>query len=206
MYDKMGIKPWWTSNYITLGVAYHRTGQYKKEKKLYKKAERDFPDDYRITARKAILALSEGDTITGNQYIEKFLALIKGRVIVEPAPYLPNFYTEAGMLDKAEELYRKELSFQSENPVYINNLAYFVINTDRNIKEGMDLIDQALELKPENYNYLHTKGWGLYKQGKYQEALEILQKSWDLRKEKAIYNHDAFLHLEAAKKAVAGIK
>jgi Tfp pilus assembly protein PilF len=110
------------------------------------------------------------------------------------------------MLDKAEELYRKELSFQSENPVYINNLAYFVINTDRNIKEGMDLIDQALELKPENYNYLHTKGWGLYKQGKYQEALEILQKSWDLRKEKAIYNHDAFLHLEAAKKAVAGIK
>jgi hypothetical protein len=33
--------------------------------------------------------------------------------------------------------------------------------------------------------------------------LEILQKSWDIRKEKAIYNHEAFLHLEAAKKAVA---
>jgi hypothetical protein len=53
---------------------------------------------------------------------------------------------------------------------------------------------------------LHTKGWGLYKQGKYQEALEILQKSWDLRMKNAIYDHEAFLHLEAAKKAVAGQK
>ena len=42
-----------------------------------------------------------------------------------------------------------------------------------------------LELSPDNYNYLDTKGWGLYKQGKYKEALDILQKSWDLRMEKA---------------------
>jgi hypothetical protein len=59
---------------------------------------------------------------------------------------------------------------------------------------------------PDNYSYLHCKGWGLYKQGKYQEALDILQRSWDLRREKARYNHEAFLHLEAAKKAVAGQK
>jgi hypothetical protein len=43
---------------------------------------------------------------------------------------------------------------------------------------------------------------GLYKQGKYKEAKDILQKSWDLRREKAIYNHEVYLHLEAAKKAV----
>ena len=35
----------WVLNYINLGIAYHKTGQYKKEKKLYKKAEQDFPDD-----------------------------------------------------------------------------------------------------------------------------------------------------------------
>jgi hypothetical protein len=63
-----------------------------------------------------------------------------------------------------------------------------------------------LELRPDNYHYLDTKGWGLYKQGKYNEALEILQKSWDLRMKNAIYDHEAFLHLEAAKKAVASQK
>jgi hypothetical protein len=61
-------------------------------------------------------------------------------------------------------------------------------------------------LSPDNYNYLDTKGWGLYKQGKYQEALNILQKSWDLRMQIAIWDREAFLHLEAAKKAVTGQK
>ena len=64
-------------------------------------------------------------------------------------------------------------------------------------------LKKHLALSPQDYKYLHTKGWGLYKQGKYQEALELLQKSWDLR---PIYRHRIFLHLEAAKKAVAGQK
>ena len=49
-------------------------------------------------------------------------------------------------------------------------------------------------------------GYEFYIQGKYREALDILQKSWDIRREKAVYDHEAFLHLEAAKKAVAGQK
>jgi Tfp pilus assembly protein PilF len=81
------------------------------------------------------------------------------------------------MLDKAEEYYRQALSLEPENKVRINNLAYFLINKDRNIKEGLEFADRALGLSPDNYAFLHCKGWGLYKQGKYQEALEILQKS-----------------------------
>ena len=88
----------------------------------------------------------------------------------------------------------------------MNALAYFLIDKGRNVNEGLELINKTLSLSPDQYEYLDTKGWGLYKQGKYQEALDMLQKSWDLRKEKAIYNHDAFLHLETAKKAVAGLK
>jgi len=70
-----------------------------------------------------------------------------------------------------------------------------------NIEEGLELIEKALESDPERYIYLDTKGWGLYKQGKYEEALEVLEKSWEL---KPRYNHEIFLHLEEAKKAVAG--
>jgi hypothetical protein len=47
---------------------------------------------------------------------------------------------------------------------------------------------------------MHCKGLGLYKQVKYQDKLEILQKSRDSRREEVICNHEAFLHLEAAKK------
>jgi len=70
----------------------------------------------------------------------------------------------------------------------------------------LDLVNRALESDPDNYSFLDCKGWGLYKQGKYEEALGILQKSWDLRMQNAIFDHSAYLHLEAAKKAVANQK
>ena len=63
-----------------------------------------------------------------------------------------------------------------------------------------------LKTIPGHYEFLHTKGWSLYKEGKYKEALETLQKSWDLRRQNAIYDHTAYLHLEEAKKAVAYLK
>ena len=113
---------------------------------------------------------------------------------------MAQIYSEAGILDKAEEYYRQALSLEPENPARINNLAYFLINKDRNINEGLELVNKSLELNPENYNYLDTKGWGLYKQGKYHEALELLEKSWEF---KPRYNHQIYLHLEATKKAVA---
>jgi predicted Zn-dependent protease len=67
----------------------------------------------------------------------------------------------------------------------------------------MELVEKGLKLQPDNFYFMHSNGLGLFKQGKYKEALEVLQKSWDLRREKAVYNHEAFLVLKAAKKAVA---
>ena len=94
---------------------------------------------------------------------------------------------------------------EPEKPGRLRILAYFLIDKERNINEGMELVEEYLKLKPENYFILDTKGWGFYKQGKYKEALDLLQKSWDLRMENALYDHTAFLHLEAARKAVASL-
>ena len=208
IYDKWGIKPLWSINYTMLGEAYHNTGQYKKEKKIYVRAERDFPSDLILLRSQVILALTDRDTILIKEYTEKGISMLKDNSVSEPdiKTIMGDIYSEAGVLNKAEECHRDALSLEVQNPVRMNNLAYFLIDKDRNNKEGLEIIDKALKLSPEDYNYLHTKGWGLYKQRKYQEALEILQKSWDLRREKAVYNHEAYLHLEAAKKAVVNQK
>jgi Tfp pilus assembly protein PilF len=115
-------------------------------------------------------------------------------------------YSDVGKKDKAEEYYRRALSMEPEKPERMNELAFFLIDNDRNINEGMNLVNKALELSPDNYLYLDTRGWGLYKQGKYDSAFEIIQKSWDLRREKAVYDHQAYLRLEEVKKATAGKK
>jgi tetratricopeptide (TPR) repeat protein len=206
IYNKWDSKPIWVYCYTLLGDSYHETGQYKKEKKLYKKAEHDFPDDYSLIYRQAILSLTERDTVAANDYIKKYISLLKERSSSDAtiSKGLAAIYSEAGILYRAEEYYRQALSLEPDNPDRLNALAYFLIDKDRNITEGMQLVDKALALSIGNYEYLDTKAWGLYKQGKYKEALELLEKSWDLRMKYAVYDHDAFLHLEAAKKAVAG--
>lgn len=208
IYNKWDSKPMWGFNYTLLGHAYHKTGQYKKEKNLYKKAEQDFPDDLILIAMQGILSLTEGDTIESNLNFEKCRSILKSNSYSEAeiTDTLAWIYYGSGIPDKAEKLYRQAHSLEPKSMVKLNNLAYFLIDKDRNINEGLELIDIALKLSPDNYSYLHTKGWGLYKQGNFREAQDILQKSWDLRREKAIYNHEAFLHLEAAKKAVTGQK
>jgi tetratricopeptide (TPR) repeat protein len=85
----------------------------------------------------------------------------------------------------------------------MNNLAYLLIEKDLDIKEGLELVDRAQKLRPNSLSLFHRKGWGLYKQGKYNEALELPEKADSL---KPIYNHSLYLHLEAAIKAVAGQK
>jgi tetratricopeptide (TPR) repeat protein len=208
IYKKWDIKPMWVYNYTFLGVAYHKTGQFKKEKKLYKKAEKDFPDDQDLIFMQAILSFTEGDTIMANHYIDKYTSIRKEKSESEAdiIAGLAWIYSEAGIPDKAEAYLREAVSLEPESQLRMNELAYFLIDKDRNIDEGLDLVDTILKLDPDNYSYLHTKGWGLYKQGKYQEALDILQKSWDLRRKNAIYDHDAYLHLEEAKKAIVNQK
>ena len=189
----MEIKPPWVDFYTFLGQAYHKTGQYKKERKIYRKAERDFkgttdPDLFYFLT---INELNEGDTVAANRYIMKFLSCskTKSRTEAEINYWLGRIYSEAGMLDKAEKYYRNAVSLEPELPVWTRLLAFFLIDKELNINEGMELVEKALEINPDSYNNQHIS-WGFYKQGKYQESLEILQKSWDLRMEKDVYNHD----------------
>ncbi len=170
IYKKWDSKPMWIFNYTVLGYAYHKTGQYRKERKVYRKAEQDFPDDPILLYSQIVLSLTEGDTDGANQYIEKYISTRRGNSASEASitTDLAAIYFEAGILDNSEKYYRQALSLEPENPVRMNNLAYFLIDKNRNINEGLELIDKALNLSPDNYHYLHTKGWGLYKLGQLQ--------------------------------------
>jgi tetratricopeptide (TPR) repeat protein len=202
LYEKVGSKPMWVYNYTELGEAYHETGKYRKERKLYKKAEKDFAGDPELLYMQAILALSTGKVKTADENIELYISALEENSTSEAGidRNLGRLYSDAGQFEKAENYYRKALSIEPENPNRLHSFAWFLINNDRNIDKGIELVNRALELSPDDYNMLDTKGWGLYKQGKYQEAFEFLQKSWDLL---PVYDHDVFLRLEAAKKALA---
>ena len=208
IYSGWGSKPPWALYYQELGFAYHKTGQYKKEKNLYNQAEVDFPDSPNLIYMEAILLLSEKDTIAANRKIESFITVCKNNSWsdVQVTSDVAKIYSEAHFPEKAERFYRKALTLDPENSDCINQLAYFLIDNDRNITEGLNLINESPKMSLNNYEYLNTKGYGLFKLGQYKAALDVLKKSWELREQFSDYNHDAFLHLQEAKKAIADKK
>jgi len=200
IYHKLDLKPRWIFNYSLLGWAYYETGQNKKIEKLIKKADKDFPDDALLTHLKAVIALKEGDTIAANKYIEQYRSVRKDNGWSEAgiAYNIGEIYFKAGNLEKAEEYHRLELSLEPDDAIRIYDLGWFLIYSDRNINEGLELIDKALDLRPDlQWFFLEGKGWGLYKQGKYKESLELLEKCKDLS---LYYRQSINLKIEEVKK------
>ena len=203
IYNKWGVQPRWVLSYTFLGEAYHKSGLYKKENKLYRNAEKYFPESPDLIRRQAILSLSLNKSRKANEYLKKYISDQKAKSLSEAdiAFDLALIYSEANLFDKAEKYYREALSLKPDNLTLLNDLAFFLIDKDRNIKEGLGLVDKAYMLGLDEFNYADAKGLGLYKQGKYEEALKLLERSWEL---KPSYDHELYLHIEAARKAVAG--
>jgi tetratricopeptide (TPR) repeat protein/AraC-like DNA-binding protein len=202
IYEERSMKPFYCANYTNLIVAYQKTGQAKKAKKLLRKAERDFSDDLSTVSSKAVLELTDENTVSANIYINRGISLLEENMVSEAgiSSYLASVYSGAGLPGQALQFYRQALSLEPDNPLRMYNLACFLIDSCGKINEGMQLINQAIELSPENYSFYDCKGWGLYLQGRNKEALELLEKSWDL---KPVYDHKIYLHMEEVRKAVS---
>jgi tetratricopeptide (TPR) repeat protein len=203
MLTKMDPKSAIDWDYSGLGLAYHKVCKFKYEKKLYKRAAKYFPESSELIYRQAVLSLAEGDTSESNRYIKKYRSIQKNNAVSEAdiITKLAEMYSEADFLANAEDCYRMALSLEPDNRVRLKNLSYFLVDNKRGIDEGLVLADSALKLKPDDFEFLHIKGWGLYKLGRYKQAFELLQRSWDLRMQYSVYDHTAYLHLEQVKKA-----
>lgn len=186
--------------------AYNKTGQFSKERKLIREFEKYNSDHYGIIGRKAVLAFAEKDTAQAEIYIEKYRSALKEKASVSEDSILNEIgmvYFDAGVMAKAEVCYRKALASDPGNPTRMHRLASFLIECNRSLEDVQGLMDKAMALARDKvyyYNYMDTKGWGLYKQGKFEEALKILQRAWD---EAPFKLYAIKAHLEEVKKSMS---
>jgi tetratricopeptide (TPR) repeat protein len=153
--------------YHFLITAYYKTGQFKKMKYVLKKAEKNF-------------IKNNTESKTGDHYFK--IALI---------------YSDAGLYDKAEKYFRQAISWDPSNQAMISNYAYALIDNNLNVNEGLELIDATLKIDSTNGNLIDTKGWGLYRQHKYNEALELLEKAYSM-----IPSFEIKVHIDSVKAAI----
>lgn len=202
IYRKWGTNyrnPW---IYACLGNSYHKINDHKKEKETFELGLSIFPNYTRIIQHQATCALTQGDIEKANEFIEQYKSINNNRNWAEARIFsgIGSIYTEAGLIEKAENNFRQGLILDPENPSRMSALAWFLIDNNINIDEGMTLIKKALELRPDNWYYLDTKGWGLYKQGHFQEALNVLKDAWELR---PYFEPEGYQHILAVEKAIA---
>lgn len=203
IYKQWGVRPMMIHNYLTLINAFHKTHQFKKGKKLIRIAARTFPEDsWMLWRNRAILAYAEGDTTKANRYVEEYRSEMVGRSMSASGILadIASLYIESGIIGQAEKNLRDACSLRPDNPVILNSLAYLLIDKELNIDEGLQLATEGLKIRPDDHFLLHTLGWGLAKSGRYEEALEILKKSWDSRPE---YNHSLFLQIGEVRKQIS---
>jgi tetratricopeptide (TPR) repeat protein len=124
-----------------------------------------------------VCALSMGDTSKANVYISKGRSINKGLGNSEATIelWVGHIYEQANIKDQAEVHIRKAYELDPQN--LIADLAGFLIYRDINIDEGMKLIQKILETQQDNWFLLWMKGLAYYKQGNYEEAVQLLRRA-----------------------------
>jgi len=199
--EKWGANGQWLYPYYNLADCYHILGYHKKEEGLNKKILNLSPDDITVFYKQVVCALSQGDTTKAKEYITKYIKTFEELGNPEEVTLyaLGNIYNDASNIEKAEYYYRKVLDFFPNSMTIKIALAGLLIENDMNIAEGLELVNQTLELQPDNYNFLYYSALGLYKMAKYEEALEQLERSWKLRPD---YYHEHFMLIRDVKQAL----
>lgn len=83
-----------------------------------------------------------------------------------------------GKVDSAIVVFRKIFQKYPADAMSKNHLGYTLVDLNRNadeLKWGISLIDEALALDPDNLAYKDSKGWALYREGKFREALAMME-------------------------------
>ena len=95
----------------------------------------------------------------------------------------------------AEADLKKALALAPEQPLILNYLGYSWIDQNKNMKEGMKLIEKAVQLKPDDGYIVDSLGWAHYKQSNYKDAVRYLERAVEIKPEDPTLNDhlgDAF--------------
>jgi tetratricopeptide (TPR) repeat protein len=88
----------------------------------------------------------------------------------------------------AEADLQKALQLHPDQPLVLNYLGYSWIDQNRNLRQGMVLIEKAVAVKPDDGYIVDSLGWAHYKLGNHKEAVRYLERAVELKPEDPVLN------------------
>lgn len=154
----------------------------KDNQKALKKLENlleQYPNDYQI-----LFNLGEVNRVMNQQkdairYYNKALKVAPKAVKKDWTVYyaLGMAYERNGQWKKAEEVLQKALEVSNRHPFVLNYLGYSWLQHNENSNEALYMIFEAYRQNPEDGHIMDSLGWALYRMGKYEDAIKVLERA-----------------------------
>ena len=94
--------------------------------------------------------------------------------------FIGDVYHEMGSDKRAFAAYDKALRYNTDNVLVLNNYAYFLSLTGRNLERALAMSQRAVYLAPDNYSYIDTHAWILHCLGRDDEAKVLMRQALSL--------------------------
>lgn len=113
----------------------------------------------------------------------EYLTIGKDYVFKNP-PLLTQFYASLGdanhglkQFEESDSAYEEALKIDPKNIYVLNNYGYYLSLREEKLNRAEELSAYCNDLEPDQSNYQDTYAWILYKQGKFVQAKEWLEKA-----------------------------
>ncbi|TPJ65438.1 tetratricopeptide repeat protein [Mesorhizobium sp. B2-6-1] len=89
---------------------------------------------------------------------------------------------------KAEPNFRKALELRPDQPQVLNYLGYSWVDMNMNLKEGLAMIQKAVDLRPSDGYIVDSLGWAYFRLGRYDDAVREMERAVSLKPEDPVLN------------------
>lgn len=167
-----------------------RMGQTEDALRMLDQTARDYP------ARPEPLAM-QGDILRSKRRFPDAVEAYNVAIARVPHPgrnTWPLFYDRAIALERAHQWTRAEADFNRalelspEQPYVLNYLGYSWTEQNRNLPKARQMIERAVELRPNDGSILDSLGWVTLRQGDVKGAIRSLEHAVELQSEDATVN------------------
>ena len=127
------------------------------------------------------------------QYDEAYQVLQQG---LEKLPNHPVLLYETAMMadkigkyDVTEQYLRKLIQMNPQDANAYNALGYSLLERNVRIPEAVGLVEQALQLAPDDASIIDSVGWGYYRSGKLDDSVKMLRRAFAANPDPEIASH-----------------
>ncbi len=121
------------------------------------------------------------------------------QVLMQGLEKLPNhadLLYAAGMLadltgkyEIFEQMMRKVIQVNPDNAQAYNALGYSLLDRNERLEEGMQLVEKAIQLAPDDFAIMDSVGWGHYRLGNIPKSLEFLRRAYEASTDPEVAAH-----------------